>query len=185
MSDDAEVARLMRAMGAGPSTTKPKEDTTSATGRPLVSPRGSKPVQVEDEQGLSAEEARLLRSMQATTSSAPAKKWGDVSPRGVAPTGPISPRGPSSEAMVSPRSAPPCTAPRLSFFSSFGLVWFGLVWLGLVWFEGVVVLTHHCTHVGRNSSNSGAGGTSGSQPQRRQDQRYEENSARATRTRTC
>jgi len=98
-------------MGAGPSTTKPKEDTTSATGRPLVSPRGSKPVQVEDEQGLSAEEARLLRSMQATTSSAPAKKWGDVSPRGVAPTGPISPRGPSSEAMVSPRSAPPSATP--------------------------------------------------------------------------
>jgi hypothetical protein len=111
MADDAEVARLMRAMGGG---------DVSPRGKVPVSPRGHNDVPIsprghttdleENLEGMSKEEARLLRSMHtgpgkpaaahhpiATTAphhpvatTAPAKKWADpVAAKPVPPRTPL------------------------------------------------------------------------------------------------
>ncbi|ELR19257.1 uncharacterized protein ACA1_264280 [Acanthamoeba castellanii str. Neff] len=84
MADDAEVARLMRAMGGGGGGER--KEAAAHPSKVPISPRGHTTDLEENLEGMTKEEARLLRSMHTTTGKAttahaaapaPAKKWAD------------------------------------------------------------------------------------------------------------
>ena len=106
MADDAEVARLMRAMGGGGGGER--KEAAAHPSKVPISPRGHTTDLEENLEGMTKEEARLLRSMHTTTGKAttghaaapaPAKKWAD----------------PVAAKPVPPRTAPPFVLYHSSF----------------------------------------------------------------------